>query len=37
MADIANFTISDFCHKVVPTGQPKFDIADYLQEQNMPF
>jgi hypothetical protein len=37
MADLANFTVSDFCRKVAPTGQPKFDIADYLQEQNMPF
>lgn len=37
MADLANFTVSDFCRRVAPEGQPKFDIADYLQEQNMPF
>lgn len=37
MADMANFTVSDFCRKAAPKGQPKFDIADYLQEQNMPF
>jgi hypothetical protein len=37
MADMANFTVSDFCRRVAPEGQPKFDIADYLQEQNMPF
>lgn len=37
MADLANFTMSDFCRRMAPEGQPKFDIADYLQEQNMPF
>lgn len=37
MADLANFTVSDFCRKAAPEGQPKFDIADYLQQQNMPF
>ena len=37
MADLANFTMSDFCRRMAPEGQPKFDIADYLQEQHMPF
>lgn len=31
MADLANFTVSDFCRRHAPEGQPKFDIADYLQ------
>lgn len=33
MADLANFTVSDFCQRNAPQGQPKFDIADYLQQQ----
>ena len=33
MADIANFTISDFCERYAPEGEMKFDIADYLQQQ----
>ena len=33
MADLANFTVSDFCRRKAPEGQPKFDIADHLQEQ----
>ena len=36
MANLANFIMSDFCRRMAPEGQPKFDIADYLQEQNMP-
>ncbi len=31
MADLANFTVSDFCQRMAPQGQSKFDIADYLQ------
>ena len=31
MRDLANFTVSDFCERHAPEGQPKFDIADYLQ------
>ena len=33
MSDLANFTVSDFCQRMAPEGQPKFDIADYLQQQ----
>lgn len=33
MADLANFTISDFCKRHASEGQPKFDIADYIQLQ----
>ena len=33
MEDIANFDISDFCKRSAPEGQPKFDIADYIQQQ----
>lgn len=32
MADIANFTVSDFCLRYAPEGDLKFDIADYLQQ-----
>jgi hypothetical protein len=32
MADLANFTVSDFCSRMAPEGQPKFDIADYMQQ-----
>lgn len=32
MSDLANFTVSDFCRRMAPEGQPKFDIADYLQQ-----
>lgn len=28
---------ADFSRRAAPDGQPKFDIADYLQEQHMPF
>ena len=31
MTDLANFTVSDFCLQQAPEGQPKFDIADYIQ------
>ncbi len=34
MTDLANFTVSDFCQRHAPEGQPKFDIADYLQQQH---
>ena len=37
MSDIANFTVSDFCRRMAPEGEPKFDIADYLQQRVMPF
>lgn len=38
MVDLANFTVSDFCQRMAPDGQLKFDIADYLQSQKfMPF
>jgi hypothetical protein len=33
MKDLANFTVSDFCRRMAPEGQPKYDIADYLQQQ----
>ena len=33
MADLANFILSDFCLRQAPVGQPKYDIADYLQQQ----
>ena len=33
MQDIANFTVSDFCRRMAPPDQPKFDIADYLQQR----
>ena len=36
MADLANFTVSDFCRRVAPDGQPKFDIADYIAQQHAP-
>ena len=35
MNDLANFVVSDFCRRVAPEGQPKYDIADYLQQQHM--
>lgn len=35
MADLANFTVSDICRRMAPEGQPKFDIADYLQQAIM--
>ena len=37
MADLANFTVSDFCLRHAPDDQTKFDIADYLQNQVPPF
>ena len=37
MTDIANFTVSDFCRLMAPEGEPKYDIADYLQQHVMPF
>ena len=33
MSDLANFAVSDFCRRVAPEGQPKFDLADHLQQQ----
>lgn len=33
MADIANFSVSDFCRRMAPQGQTKYDIADYLQQR----
>lgn len=37
MKDLANFTISDFCRRHAPADQPKYDIADYLQQQHKVF
>lgn len=39
MNDLANFTVSDFCRRVAPAWEEKFDIADYLAQvhQPMPF
>ncbi len=36
MADLANFTVSDFCRRVAPKDEPKFDIADYLARKYPP-
>ena len=36
MTDLANFTVTDFCKRIAPTGETKYDIADYLQEQHPP-
>jgi hypothetical protein len=36
MADLANFTVSDFCRRTAPDDQPKFDIADYIAQQHVP-
>ena len=36
MTDLANFTVSDFCRRMAPDGQPKFDIADYIAQQRPP-
>lgn len=33
MADLANFVVSDFCRRMAPADQPKFDIADYITQQ----
>ena len=35
LADLANFTVSDFCRQQAPDDQPKFDIADYIQQQRL--
>lgn len=32
LTDLANFTVSDFCRSRAPVDQPKFDIADYVQQ-----
>lgn len=37
MTWLANLTVSDFCERVAPEGQQKFDIADYLQQKLRPF
>ena len=36
MAWLANFTVSDFCERAAHEDQPKFDIADYLQQKLWP-
>ena len=36
MADLANFTVSDFCQRVASESQPKFDIADYIAQKHPP-
>ena len=33
MPDLANFTVSEFCRRHAPKEEPKYDIADYLQQQ----
>lgn len=33
MSDLANFTVSDICERQAPADSPKYDIADYLQQQ----
>lgn len=35
MYTLANFHVSDFCERMAPTDQPKYDIADYIIEQRM--
>lgn len=35
MVDLANFTVSDICRLKAPEDQPKFDIADFLQQAIM--
>lgn len=30
MKDLANFTVSDFCQRMAPEGDSKFDVADYI-------
>lgn len=38
MTDLANFTVFDICRQKAPEDQPKFDIADYIQQQHpVPF
>lgn len=37
MSSLVNFTVSDFCERAAPDDQPKFDIADYIIQHNMPF
>ena len=29
------FTVSDFCERMGPADQPKYDIADYIIEQRL--
>ena len=36
MSDLANFTVSDFCQRMAPAGETKYDIADYLQDLHPP-
>ena len=36
MTDLANFIVSDFCRRLAPKDQPKFDIADYIACQHPP-
>ena len=36
MTDLANFTVTDFCKRIAPIGETKYDIADYLQELHPP-
>lgn len=32
MQNLANFTVTDFCLRHAPDDQPKYDIADYIQQ-----
>lgn len=34
--DLANFVVSDFCQRMAPEGQDKYDIADYYLSLRMP-
>lgn len=36
MKDLANFTVSDFCRRMAPEDQPKFDIADFIAQEHAP-
>lgn len=35
LADLANFTISDFCRRHAPDGNQNYDIADYIQQERL--
>ena len=34
MKDLANFSVSDFCRRMAPDGNEKFDIADFIAMQH---
>ena len=33
--DIANFIVNDFCQRMAPEDQPKYDIADYFIDRHL--